>query len=178
MKSYIGCICLTWLHCVFSNVSSKYLDQRRYNQIVCIGFAFLHCAFSCASSGFLFDTMHTCTGYLSFAHCSFPKASSKYLDQIMQNHKCKKTAFWPPKGQFWPFEASLQPAMRSFGHLPENQSYPELPHDVGKLWSHWVGSIGAQKWGLHGTKRIEFLAQNLHFLDPIGLTWARIWPIF
>ena len=86
MKSYIGCICLTWLHCVFSNVSSKYLDQRRYNQIVCIGFAFLHCAFSCASSGFLFDTMHTCTGYLSFAHCSFPKASSKYLDQIMQNH--------------------------------------------------------------------------------------------
>ena len=42
MKCYIGCICLTWLHCVFSNVSSKYLDQRRYNQIVCIGFAFLH----------------------------------------------------------------------------------------------------------------------------------------
>ena len=86
--------------------------------------------------------------------------------------------FWPLKGPFWPFEALWQPAKRSNGDLPENQSYPELPHDVGKLWSHWVGSIGAQKWGLHGTKRIEFLAQNMHFLGPIGLIWAQIWPIF
>ena len=96
MKSYLGCICLTWLYCVFSNVSSKYLDQRRYNRIGCIGLAFLQCAFSCASSSFLFETMHDCTGciYLSFSHCSFPNASSKYLNQIMQNHNvCIYTNF-------------------------------------------------------------------------------------
>ena len=41
-----------------------------------------------------------------------------------------------------------------------------------------LGPSEPKNGGIHGTKRIEFLAQNLHFLDPIGLIWACIWPIF
>ena len=90
MQSYIGCICLTCFHCIFLNVSSMYLDQRRHNRIGCIGLAFPRCAFSSASSGFLFDTVHTCNGCicLSFSHCVFPNASSNFLDQ-----KCEMTLF-------------------------------------------------------------------------------------
>ena len=48
MQSYIGRICLAWLHCVFSSVSSKYLDQRRYNRIGYIWFSFSPlCIFMC-----------------------------------------------------------------------------------------------------------------------------------
>ena len=69
MQSYIGCIYLTCLHCVFLNVFSMYLDQRRHNRIGCIGLAFPRCAFS-------------------FSHCVFPNASSNFLDQ-----KCEMTLF-------------------------------------------------------------------------------------
>ena len=34
------------------------------------------------------------------------------------------------------------------GHLPENQSYPELPQDMGDLRSRWVGSVWPQKMGV------------------------------
>ena len=87
MQSYIGCIYLTCLHCVFLNVFSMYLDQRRHNRI---GLAFPHCVFSSASSNFLFDTVNTYNGCicLSFSHCAFPNATSNFLDQ-----KCKITLF-------------------------------------------------------------------------------------
>ena len=86
----IGCIYLTCLHCVFLNVFSMYLDQRRHNRIGCIGLAFPHCVFSSASSNFLFDTVNTYNGCicLSFSHCAFPNATSNFLDQ-----KCKITLF-------------------------------------------------------------------------------------
>ena len=46
MQSHIGCICLAFLHCVFSNVSSNGLYRRMHNHIGCICLSFLHCVFS------------------------------------------------------------------------------------------------------------------------------------
>ena len=50
MHSHIGCICIVFLHCVFSNVTSVRLDQSRHNHTGCICLAFLHCAFLDVSS--------------------------------------------------------------------------------------------------------------------------------
>jgi len=44
-----------------------------------------------------------------------------------------KTAFLAQKGLFWAIGAKKRPAKRPNGHIPETQSYPELPQDVGKL---------------------------------------------
>ena len=71
MQSYIGCICLTCLHCVSLNLFSMYLDQRRHNRIGSIVLPFPHCCIC-----------------LSFSHCAFPNATSNFLDQ-----KCKITLF-------------------------------------------------------------------------------------
>ena len=45
------CICLTFLHCAFSNVSLNPLPQRMHSRIGCICFAFLHCVFSISRNG-------------------------------------------------------------------------------------------------------------------------------
>ena len=45
--------------------------------------------------------------------------------------------------------AKKRPAERSNSHQPENRSYPELPGDMGEIWSHWVRAVWAQKWGLY-----------------------------
>ena len=45
----------------------------------------------------------------------------------------KKQHFWPQKGLFWAIRARKQPAKQPNGHLPENQMYPKLPQDMGKL---------------------------------------------
>ena len=62
MQSYIGCICLSFPLCVFSNVSSTHQDQSRYIHTGCIGLTFLHCVFSDVSSNDLPDRMHGYTG--------------------------------------------------------------------------------------------------------------------
>ena len=36
MQSHIGCICLTFLHCVFSNVSSNCPPERMHSRIGCM----------------------------------------------------------------------------------------------------------------------------------------------
>ena len=46
MHTHIGCICLTFLHCVFSYVSSKHLHCRMHNHTGCICSIFLRCVFS------------------------------------------------------------------------------------------------------------------------------------
>ena len=62
MHSHIGCICLTFLHCVFSNVSSEHLPGRMHNHIVCIYLAFRHCVFSNVHLNGSFEMKHNCTG--------------------------------------------------------------------------------------------------------------------
>ena len=51
--SHTGCICWTFLRCVFLNVSSNGLPERMHSHIGCICFTFLHCAFSNVSSNCL-----------------------------------------------------------------------------------------------------------------------------
>ena len=40
--SHIGCICVTFLHCAFSNVSSNCLQQKRHIHIGCIFLKYWH----------------------------------------------------------------------------------------------------------------------------------------
>ena len=82
---HLGCICLIFLHCAFSNVSSKCLDQRMHS----------HCGFLNVSSKRLHKKMHnhTCCICLAFLHCGFSNVSS----HLFKNFKspsafCLKTA--------------------------------------------------------------------------------------
>ena len=49
----IVCICLTFLHCDFSNVFSNCLREKRHSNIGCICLTCLHCAFSNVCLAFL-----------------------------------------------------------------------------------------------------------------------------
>ena len=60
----------------------------------------------------------------------------------------QKQHFWTPKGPLWAIGATKRPARRPNGHLQENRRYPELPQDMGDLWSHWVGTVQAEKMGV------------------------------
>ena len=62
MCGHTGCICWTFPHCEFSNVDSKILDQSRQSHIGCICWTFPHCAFSNASSNYLHEKIHSHTG--------------------------------------------------------------------------------------------------------------------
>ena len=84
----MGHFSLTFLDCVFSNVSSNFLPEKRHSHIGCICLALLHCAFSNVSSNYLLVRMHNHTGYicLSFPHCAFSNVSSNCLLVMMQSH--------------------------------------------------------------------------------------------
>ena len=88
MQSHIGSICLSFLHCVFSNVSSNGLPQRMHSRTGCIYLTFLQCVFSNVSSKRLPEWMHNHIGCicLSFLHCEFSNVSSKHLPERMQSH--------------------------------------------------------------------------------------------
>ena len=69
MHSCIGCICLTFLHCVSSNVSSNDVGNRLHSHTACICLTFLHCVFSNVPSNYLYYRMHIhigCTCLTSF----------------------------------------------------------------------------------------------------------------
>ena len=88
MHSHIGCICLSFLHCVFSHVSSNRLPERMQSHIGCICLTFLRCAFSNVSSNGLPEKMqsHTDCICLTFLHCAFSNVPSKVLPELMQSH--------------------------------------------------------------------------------------------
>ena len=88
----VGCICLIFLHCVFSNVSSNCLHQRMHSHIGCICLTFLHCVFSNVSSNRLYVRMHSHIGCIcwTFLHCAFSNVSSKRLHR---RYKVTLTAF-------------------------------------------------------------------------------------
>ena len=56
--SHTGCICLTFLHCGFSGVSSNGLPERMHSHIGCICLTYLHCVISCVYLDRLSDGMH------------------------------------------------------------------------------------------------------------------------
>ena len=88
MHNHTDCICLTFLHCAFSNVPSKRQLERMHNHTGCICLTFLHCVFSNVSSNGLPERMHNRIGCicLSFLHCVFSNVSSKHLHKRMHNH--------------------------------------------------------------------------------------------
>ena len=95
--SHTYCICLAFLHCVFSNVFSKSLDQSRHSHTGCICLTFLHCAFSNVSSNHLLEKRHNHIGCicLTFLHCEFSNVSSNGLPVGMQSHiGCIYLTWW------------------------------------------------------------------------------------
>ena len=86
MQRCTGCICLIFLHCVFSNVSSNHLHEMRHNHIGCICLTFPQCAFSNVSSNRLPGRMHNHIGciFRTFLHCVFSNVSSKRLPEKQQ----------------------------------------------------------------------------------------------
>ena len=95
MHNHTGCICLTLLHCVFSNESSNCLPERMHNHTGCICLTFLHCVFSNVSSNCLLERMHSHIDCicLSFLHCAFSDVSSKHLHKRMHNRGISKSLY-------------------------------------------------------------------------------------
>ena len=85
---HTGCICLTFLHCVFSNEPSKRLDQSMHIHTDCIFLTFLHYAFSNESSNCLPERMHNHTGCICsiFLRCGFSNVFSKHLHKRIQSY--------------------------------------------------------------------------------------------
>ena len=53
----------------------------------------------------------------------------------------KREHFWTKKGTFWAIKVRKQPSKQLKAHILENRRHPELPGDMGKIWSHWVRSV-------------------------------------
>ena len=87
MHSPTGCICLTFLHCVFLNECSNGLRLRIHTYIDSICWVLLHCAFSNVSSNFLPERRQNHSGCicLTFLHCVFSNESSNGLPVRMQS---------------------------------------------------------------------------------------------
>ena len=77
----------------------------------------------------------------------------------------EKNWFLPQKGPFWAIGARKRPAEQPNGHLPENQRYPELAQDMGKIWFHWVRSV----WG----QKSEFYERSVKKNWFSGHRWAK-----
>ena len=77
MHSPTGCICLTFLHCVFLNECSNGLRLRIHTHIDCICWVLLHCAFSNVSSNLMPERRQNHSGRicLTFLHCAFSNDS-------------------------------------------------------------------------------------------------------
>ena len=99
MQSHTGCICLTFLHCVFSNVSSNRLPEQMQNHTGCICWTFLHCAFSNVSSNDLLEKRQSHTGCicLTFLHYVFSMSPQMVCLKgcIITLAACKATRTWP-----------------------------------------------------------------------------------
>ena len=83
MQSHTGCICETFLHCVFSSESSNWPRSVMYNYIGCICVTFLRCVFSNASSNCLPELMHSYIGCicLTLQHCQLFFSWFLFLNQ-------------------------------------------------------------------------------------------------
>ena len=81
MHSHTGCIGLTFLHCMFSNVSSNCFIEKIYSYTGCICLTFLHCAFSYVSSKQWYEKMQTWNDCicLTFLHSVFPYVYKSFV---------------------------------------------------------------------------------------------------
>ena len=88
MQSHTGCICLTFPHCAFSNVSLNCLPVRMHIHTGCICLTLIHCVFLNVSLNRLLVRMHSHIGCicLTFLHCVFSNVSSNYWHKRLHNH--------------------------------------------------------------------------------------------
>ena len=110
MKNHTGCICLTFLHCAFSNVLSNCLLERMQSHTGCICLTFLHCAFSNVPSKRLHKRIHNHTGCIcsTFLHYASSNVLSNCLLERIHNHTgCICLIFPSALGQLfhWNFSA-------------------------------------------------------------------------
>ena len=82
MKSHIGCICLTFLHCGFSYVSSNGMPEQMHNHTGCICLSFPHCAFSNVPSNGLCERTHSCTDCICSILCHFLSFSWRFPHSV------------------------------------------------------------------------------------------------
>ena len=104
----------------------------------------------------------------------------QYYKIAYNTFQTKTEHFQPQKGPFLAIGARKRPTEQPNGYLPENWRYPELPQDLGKLWSHWVGSVWGEISVLFGRsieKKLDFWAKNVLFWTKIHIFWNGI-PIF
>ena len=118
------------------------------------------------------------SGYLRFSGMwRFGRSADRFMALIAQNdHFVPKSAIFASSffcGQTTIFVSSL---LKPNWHLLENRRYPELPQDMGKLWSHWVRSVWGEISGIYGRSiekkiivgpKCSFLAQNWFFCNII-----------
>ena len=88
MHNYTGCICCTFLHRVFSNVSSSHVPKRMHSHTGCICLTFLHCVLSNVHPKRLPKKMRSCIGciYLAFLQCAYLNVSSNRLLYMLQSY--------------------------------------------------------------------------------------------
>ena len=79
---------IVWLHCAFSNVSSKRVHRMMQSHIGCICLTFLRCVFSKVSSNCIHVRMQIYIGcnYLTFLQCAFSNVSSNHLPYRKHSH--------------------------------------------------------------------------------------------
>ena len=87
MQNHTDCICLTFLHCVFSNVSSNGPPERMHNHTGCICLTFPHCVFLNVSSILWHRKLHSYIGciWLTFLHGASSNVSSNCLHEWLYN---------------------------------------------------------------------------------------------
>ena len=113
MHNHIGCICLTFFQCAFSNVSSNGLPEQNQSHIDCISLTFSYCAFSNVSSKLLHKRMHNHIGYMYF-HLTCINISSRQTGE-----QCN--VFWSvDQCQAWSYQKSQE---RRRAHSWEMQRY-------------------------------------------------------
>ena len=88
-SSHIGCICLIFLHCAFSDVSSNRLPEKMHSHIGCICLTFLHCAFLNASSKHQLKKMQSHIGCNCAWHCELCAAlcAHNYRKRLWSDHR-------------------------------------------------------------------------------------------
>ena len=89
MQIDTDCICLSFLWCEFSNVSSKHSDHNRHNDIGCTDLTFLHCVPSKVISNFLNEQRKTLLCFFKwFLKLPAPKDAWSHWLHLMTFFHC------------------------------------------------------------------------------------------
>ena len=87
MHCRIGCICMTFSQCDFSNVFSNCSSDQMHSRIGCICMTFIQCEFSNVFSNCLPEQIHCRIGRIctTFLQSEFSNVFSNYLSEQMRS---------------------------------------------------------------------------------------------